>query len=123
MGGAGAGGDYHLAIGPPRFSTLRIGGRESGPRIYESAEPGDEEEVLPTKINTSLKQGDVFRHISPGGGGYGNPLERDPRAVWWDWRNGKVTAGHAREAYGVVINEASREVDKDATAALRRERG
>ena len=79
--------------------------------------------LLPTKINTVLRQGDVFRHVSPGGGGYGNPLERDPEAVWWDWRNGKVTAKHARDAYGVVIDEEAGAVDADATTALRRGRG
>ena len=63
----------------------------------------------------------MFRHVSPGGGGYGNPLERDLQAVWWDWRNGKVTAAHAREAYGVVIDEDKGVVDADATTALRRE--
>lgn len=40
-------------------------------------------------------------HRTAGGGGYGDPLERDPSAVAQDVRNGLLTPEAAREAYGV----------------------
>jgi N-methylhydantoinase B len=53
-----------------------------------------------------------------GGGGYGDPLDRDPDAVAGDVRGGVVSADAAREVYGVVLAEAG-DVDPDATATLR----
>ena len=102
---------YGLAGGMPGKGSLNL------------LNPGPNQETMPTKINSRLRQGDVFRHSSPGGGGYGDPLERDPQAVWWDWRNEKVTARHAREAYGVVIDETTGQVDDAGTKALRKKMG
>ena len=102
-----------------RFPPYGLMGGKPGQGSLNILNPDTDNETLPTKINTRLKQGDVFRHTSPGGGGYGDPLERDPQAVWWDWRNGKVTTKHAREAYGVVIDEASGQVDEAGTEGLR----
>jgi N-methylhydantoinase B len=65
-----------------------------------------------------LRQGDVFLHVSAGGGGFGPPLGRDPRAVLEDVLDEKVSAAAAREHYGVVVTEAG-ELDDQATAALR----
>ena len=81
--------------------------------------PDKEAKLLPTKINVRLNQGDVFLHNSPGGGGYGNPLERDPQMVLQDWRDGRVTAAHAREVYSVAIDEKARAVNEAETAELR----
>ena len=81
------------------------------------------ERVLPSMpmkpIN--LRSGDVYRHIMAGGGGFGNPFERDPERVRKDVIDGKVTRKHAREAYGVVISEdeESPVVDLKATESLR----
>jgi N-methylhydantoinase B len=60
----------------------------------------------------------VYR--TSGGGGWGEPFERDPAHVLLDVREGYVTAEQAREAYGVVIDIASMQVDSIETAALRR---
>jgi N-methylhydantoinase B len=56
-----------------------------------------------------------------GGGGFGNPFERDPERVRKDVVDGKVTRKHAREAYGVVLSEAEESpvVDMEATQLLR----
>ena len=61
--------------------------------------------------------------VTPSGGGYGDPLERDPELVLLDWADELLDAGVATEVYGVVIDEAAGEVDGQATAALRAERG
>jgi len=79
----------------------------------------DEEEVLPAKGMRQLKKGDTYTVYSSGGGGWGNPLERDPAAVLDDVRNGYISLQAAEELYGVVIREG--EVDEGATEKLRRE--
>jgi N-methylhydantoinase B/oxoprolinase/acetone carboxylase alpha subunit len=55
----------------------------------------------------------------PNSGGYGNPLERDPEAVLADVLDGFTTVELAERDYGVVLDEAARSVDRDATARLR----
>jgi N-methylhydantoinase B len=63
-------------------------------------------------------------HINvPGGGGYGNPLERDPRKVKDDVINGYVSIEGARRDYGVVIDPKTLDVDRDATEKLRQGKG
>ncbi|MBM3549792.1 MAG: hydantoinase B/oxoprolinase family protein [Alphaproteobacteria bacterium] len=76
-------------------------------------------EVLPTMPMKAmrLKKGDVFCHISAGGGGYGDARERDPALVLSDVIAGKVSAEVAREVYGVAIDGGK--VDLAATARLR----
>ena len=59
----------------------------------------------------------------PGGGGYGDPLERDPELVRRDAEDGLISPAHAREAYGVVLagDEGGFYVDEEATQRLRAE--
>jgi N-methylhydantoinase B len=68
--------------------------------------------------------GDVFTRPSAGGGGFGDPLARDPAAVCEDVADGYVTVERARKDYGVVIREvdaelAQYEVDEEETARER----
>ena len=69
-----------------------------------------------------MARGDVIRHVTAGGGGYGDPYVRDPDAVLADVESGKVTVEHARNAYGVVVDPVAHVVDTAATAALRARR-
>jgi N-methylhydantoinase B len=72
-------------------------------------------------MNTQkLRRGDSFRHLSAGGGGYGDPFERDPAAVLEDVLDEKVSVAAAKAAYGVVVHEARGQIDGPATGALRR---
>jgi len=66
-----------------------------------------------------LGAGDVVYVICATGGGYGDPLERDPAAVREDVWNEKLSIAFAAEAYGVVVEPETLAVDADATAALR----
>jgi N-methylhydantoinase B len=52
-----------------------------------------------------LKEGDVFRLDTPGGGGYGDPLAREPERVLADVREGVVSADAAEREYGVVVKK------------------
>jgi N-methylhydantoinase B len=58
----------------------------------------------------------------PGGGGYGDPLEREPDLVARDVENGLVSAGRAREVYNVALTrdrDGNCVVDEEETARLR----
>ena len=68
---------------------------------------------------TQLRPGDVVTIDAPGGGGYGNPLEREPEMVEADVAEGYVTPERARSDYGVVIDQRTMKVDREATRALR----
>ena len=65
--------------------------------------PGQAAEArLPlTTSGTPLAHGDVLRVISPGGGGFGDPRERERRAVLRDLREGKISEDAGRGMYGV----------------------
>ncbi len=63
------------------------------------------------------KAGDRLVAFGPSGGGYGNPLTRDPEAVLDDVLDGYITAEFARDHYGVVI--ANGRVDEAVTAKRR----
>jgi N-methylhydantoinase B len=77
---------------------------------------------LPTRYaDYPLQADDVFRLDTPGGGGYGDPLQRDPAHVLRDVREGDVSVEAAAERYGVVITGAtgSFAVDERATEERR----
>ncbi len=75
--------------------------------------------VSPSKFaNVRLHKGDKVRLVSPSGGGYGDPLERDPADVAADVREGFVSAASAKRLYGVVIDVAGL-VDVPTTERLR----
>ena len=66
-----------------------------------------------------LKPGDRVASRSPGAGGYGNPLERDPEMVRRDVIYGYVSLEKAKEDYGVVIDSDTMNVDFESTRKLR----
>jgi N-methylhydantoinase B len=78
-----------------------------------------EEVELSSKLVLTLRAGDQLRVWSSGGGGYGDPLERDPAVVLDDVLGKKVSPAAARDDYGVVLDGGGRVVDETATAALR----
>jgi N-methylhydantoinase B len=74
---------------------------------------------LPSKLTMTIKEGELFRHEVAGGGGWGDPLERDPTLVLKDVLNEFVSLRSARAEYGVVLADKPLAVDRPATAALR----
>ena len=66
-----------------------------------------------------IQTGDTIRLSTFGGGGYGDPLEREPSRVREDVVDGKVSVEQAREAYGVVLHPDSQEIDEAATKEQR----
>jgi N-methylhydantoinase B len=77
--------------------------------------------AMPSKVPYhNAKAGDHLVSLGPNGGGYGDPLERDPAAVLSDMLDGYVSPEQAQSEYGVVIS--GKTVDGEATARLRRQR-
>jgi len=101
--GLGGGGDGM----PGAFEIIGADGAVS--HIARSTVPG-----LP------LRAGETLRVRTSGGGGSGDPLDRDPTLVLRDVRLDKVSTAHAETAYGVVVSDG--EVDIEATRRLREER-
>jgi N-methylhydantoinase B len=98
MFGGGAGRQYHLSI------------RRDGEEIDFDT---------PGKVTGHpIRKDDVVIIRSSGGGGYGDPLDRDPEAVQADVEFGVVSERRAREGYGVVL-DANEKVDMQKTKALR----
>lgn len=82
----------------------------------------DNEELMPSMLPGKvtafpLRTGDVVIEETAGGGGYGDPLERDPTAVARDTAFGYVSPASARSVYGVVVRNGK--VDAAATTANR----
>lgn len=67
-----------------------------------------------------MNKGDVVRMVTCTGGGYGNPLERDPESVAWDVKNEYITVDQAEKEYGVLIDPETFEI-KGNTPGRRQE--
>ncbi len=108
-----------------------FGGKEGGTQAFRVKRVGDTEfrtfsEAFglesPTKFdNVKVHEGDELLLEAPGGGGYGDPLERAPARVLADVLDRNVTREAAESAYGVVLaaSNGSLAVDEAATEALR----
>ena len=71
---------------------------------------------------TLCQSGDVIQFHSAGGGGYGDPLERDPEAVAADVFNDYVSIERAREDFGVVVDPVTMKADIEETKKIRAKR-
>jgi N-methylhydantoinase B len=86
----------------------------------------DKEQVLPYAMGDPmyLETGDTVTFFTPGGGGYGDPLERDIELVLNDVQNELITADRAESDYGVVVRKKNNDfdVDMEATKKIRQKR-
>jgi N-methylhydantoinase B len=87
---------------------------------------GPKERLPYSKMTRSVAKGDIVTINTPGAGGWGDPLTRDPEKVLWDVTEGFVSMKRAEECYGVIIREKGFrrfEVDWEATRELRSRKG
>lgn len=94
------------------------GGSPGGPS-ENYLNPDTDGRLVPSKLTMTIRKGDVFRHVLAGGGGWGDPLERDPAAVLRDVRNEILSAARAKADYGVIVDTKAWRVDLAATRELR----
>jgi N-methylhydantoinase B len=102
-----------------RFLPFGLAGGQPGTPSMNIMNPGSHQQILPPLAGVTMKQGDVLRHVMAGGGGWGNPLERDPEQVRFDVWNEKISIPYAEREYGVVIDPKGLVVDVQATQLLR----
>ncbi|WP_454743944.1 hydantoinase B/oxoprolinase family protein [Cupriavidus necator] len=79
---------------------------------------GGDMEIAQCMMGGELGHGDVLYLHCQGGGGYGDPLRRDPQVVAADLRAGKISSGTAELVYGVVT-DLDGEANLSATEARR----
>jgi N-methylhydantoinase B len=96
------------------------GGKEAAGNSIGIRHRGQWEFDMPNAkvFNVRLARGDAYMMRSGGGGGFGDPLEREPALVALDVQEGYVSAAVARDVYGVIV-DASHALDVDATDRLR----
>lgn len=91
------------------------GGRPGTPSSNVLNVDSDAPRELPTMGMAAIQAGDSLRHVMAGGGGWGDPLLRDPEAVLADIRDEKLSLEYARDVYGVVVDPATLAIDRAAT--------
>jgi N-methylhydantoinase B len=130
----GFGVDYQIRIrrGEALLSFLMDHGRFGPPGLFGGRD-GAKNEVIVSRqggeyVSPHLSKdedirvlaGDVVTVRTPGGGGYGDPRERDPDLVLRDVVRGYITAEDAARDYGVVVSGDPPAVDRGATESRRR---
>ncbi len=100
------------------------GGDDGSPdQCLISAGTEREVEVAPTVAGRRMETGDRLVYRFGGGGGWGDPLDRDPQAVLEDVWDEYVSIDAARDHYGVVItgslDDMTLALDESATETLR----
>jgi len=104
------------------FGSVGLMGGQGGPKTKLTIVRNGERIRYRTFDLKYLEPGDVFIQDSGGGGGVGDPLDREVEKVHWDVLNRYVSVEAARELYGVVIDPVTLDVDEAATTAARAQR-
>jgi len=105
-----------------RFSPPGVvGGRPASRNMFLYPEGGRLREPPMTSklVGLRISRGERLKLMTPGGGGYGPPEDRDPERVAEDVRLGYVSVEAAEAQYKVVVR-ADGALDHAATAALRK---
>ena len=126
-GGLGIRRDYKILGDDVTFTLLAerrktrpygLFGGKDGQQGVDILDPGTpDEHVIPGKHTVRLNPGQVVSIRTPGAGGHGDPLARDPERVRIDVLEGRVSEADARESYGVIMS--GRTIDWEQTADLR----
>ncbi|MFQ5830426.1 MAG: hydantoinase B/oxoprolinase family protein [Candidatus Methylomirabilia bacterium] len=131
-GGLGMRREVRLLHGEARYSVLSdraaippygIGGAHSAAPVKVSVIRNGVEQEFPTPGKVTgylIKEGDIVVMQSAGGGGFGDPLERDPERVRADVAARRVSREGARDRYGVVLAPDGT-VDPERTRRIREE--
>jgi N-methylhydantoinase B len=104
------------------FRPYGLAGGGPGGASQNFIEIANRRQPLASKVTMSVPQQALIVHEQAGGGGFGNPLLREPDRVQEDYADGKISAEFARRHYAVMF-AANAEVDREGTARLRAQRG
>lgn len=118
---------WSIATEKNRIGPWGLFGGKSGARSDVRVErPEKGETISISKMGgkvgkIALAKGDVLVLMSPGGGGFGDPLSRNPDYVSRDCKEGYISIERAKEEYGVVVDPQTFRVDEGMTKELRDE--
>lgn len=105
------------AVGAAGARSTMINPKVGSMDIYRNGKV----ETLRDNVIDEIKPGEWVMNKNPGGGGYGDPMERPVDKVVWDVRNNLVSIKGAKEDYGVVFRDQENlHVDIKATTRLRK---
>ncbi len=106
-----------------RFPAWGVNGGHGGRpgRIVVNPGTPEERQLKPLSDNNRLRQGDLLRVMTSGGGGWGHPFDRPAVKVREDVLDGFVSSESALKDYGVVLGQQSLEVDEVETAKYRKD--
>jgi N-methylhydantoinase B len=119
--------NYLTNVDRTAFACFGVAGGGAGMPGGSYINPGtpQEQHIQYSREAVPVKAGDILRVTTPGGGGWGDPLERDVEAVRLDVLRGLVSRESAQREYGVVVEERrlgrrlDYEVDTAATERMR----
>jgi len=104
------------AVGPAGAASTMIDEKVGRLELVE----GDHSETIRENVIKVIKPGDRITNMNPGGGGYGDPMDRAVEKVIWDIKNGLVSVKGAEQDYGIIITDPEKlTVDMAATETLR----
>ncbi len=115
-------GTFGLRVENSLFPTWGVAGGMGGgiSRVVQNPGTPEEKEIRPFSDDNVWKRGDLVRIYTAGGGGWGDPLERDVAMVLDDVLDGFVSVEAARDSYGVVIDLEAQRADESATEVQRK---
>ncbi len=99
-----------------------VGGGLDGENCHVKLRPGTDKEETTGMVYEEMKEGEVLENHAGGGGGWGDPLRRNPEKVLEDVRDEYISVESAKKYYGVVIDNTVPKIDPVATANLRKAR-
>ena len=116
-------GTFGLRVENNRFPAWGVAGGKAGGTSRVVLNPGraDERDVPPFSDDNPWSAGDMVRIHTAGGGGWGDPLEREVSLVEKDVRGGFVSVESARSEYGVAIDPDTLRADVPGSSALRKD--
>ncbi len=90
-------------------------GKSGAKGEYYIIKPNGKRVKLKSKCTVKIEKGDIFVVKTPGGGGYGDPLKRQPELVVHDVSNGLVSLEAAKKDYGMAIDSVIMKIDLKST--------
>ncbi|MCR8547818.1 hydantoinase B/oxoprolinase family protein [Salipiger sp. P9] len=97
------------------------GGQPAAPMYVYRLDAAGAQHLLPISVDVTIGPEERYLSQSCGGGGYGDPLDRDPEKVRAGVLSERISRGRAEQVYGVILSDSG-EVDPAATETLRQKR-
>ncbi len=103
---------FTASFGRNKFPAWGAAGGKDGSYNYFEFHKADGSMEGPMGIvaRKVMNRDDTVRMVTCTGGGYGDPMERDPESVAWDVKNEYISVRQAKEDYGVVVDPETYEV-------------